>query len=164
MVVPTADKMWYASLHQRLTFASATRGLVSLIRLWDCVVPTSGRNNSSRHAQKGLSMSKVSLEHSGVLLSCPLMRSGSPPRWIQIILSQLAQLPLAVKKRSKTIQLKGRWRTSPCLQQPGTSAADSAKLRHPSHSFGCATPANRRVLQQFDDLMADQCPSRQALW
>ena len=107
MVVPTADKMWYASLHQRLTSASATRGLVSLIRLRDCVVPTSGRNNSSRHAQKGLSMSKVSLEHSGVLLSCPLMRSGSPPRWIQIILSQLAQLPLAVKNRSKTIQLTG---------------------------------------------------------
>jgi len=107
MVVPTADKMWYASLHQRLTSASATRGFVSLIRLWDCVVPTSGRNNSSRRAQKGLSMSKMSLEHSGVLLSCPLMRSGSPPRWIQIILSQLAQLPLAVKNPSKTIQLKG---------------------------------------------------------
>jgi len=36
--VPTPDKMWYASLHQRLTSASATRGphivtpLVGLIR------------------------------------------------------------------------------------------------------------------------------------
>ena len=164
MVVPTADKMWYASLHQRLTSASATRGLVSLIRLWDCVVPTSGRNNSSRHAQKGLSMSKVSLEHSGVLLSCPLMRSGSPPRWIQIILSQLAQLPLAVKNRSKTIQVTGGGELHRACSSRVLSAADSAKLRHPSHSFGCATPANRRVLQQFDDLMADQCLSRQALW
>jgi hypothetical protein len=33
------------------------------------------------------------------------MRSVSPARWIQTILSQLAKLPLAVKNRCKTTQL-----------------------------------------------------------
>jgi hypothetical protein len=42
--------------------------------------------NLFRQAQKDLCASNVLLEHSDILLSSPLMRGSSPPRWIQIIL------------------------------------------------------------------------------
>src|SRR5215831_14183559 len=83
----------------------------------------------ARPAHKGLSVLKVSLEHSGVRLSRPLMRSSSPPRWIQIILSQLAQLPLAVKNRCKTIQLTASGERHRACSNP-------ALARQTQQSFG----------------------------
>ena len=43
MFVPTAEAMSQGSLHQWLTFHLRIAAAALLIRLWDCVVPTSGR-------------------------------------------------------------------------------------------------------------------------
>jgi len=77
------------------------------IRLWDCAVPTSGRNSESI----GTGATKF------VRLQCDvrilifslhlLMRGSSPPRWIQITLSPLAQLLWRLRSDVKRFSYEG---------------------------------------------------------
>ena len=107
MVVPSTKRKLHGAPHQRLTLTRQNAAACHSIRLWDCSIPSSGRDFGVRGhvrafesgpAVAGSPHSKASAASGAkpprpgcvtrrnfmfFYLSCPLVRCSLPTRWIQ---------------------------------------------------------------------------------